>query len=159
MQAFAALARDDLPAFAAALSAGAQPMDYAASGLTLMHQAARDARAAFLEKLRASGPGLDLEASLPDGRRALHLAVQGNNTATVMWLLEAGANATVSCRGWGTPLHLAARLGSTVLLRALVSHGAHWDVGDASGKTPLQVLARHHPDKVRMWKSSMSPHP
>lgn len=78
------------------------------------------------------------------GRTPLHRAVENENLAVVLRLLEGGANPDARADRGETPLHQAARGGSdSTVLAALLAAGADVNARDDEGGTPLHAAARN----------------
>ena len=75
------------------------------------------------------------------GDTLLHIATRTNNSATVIHLLEAGADANAANDFGKTPLHIAVyQIADYDNSRYLIAHGANLSSQDLDGKTPLHTL-------------------
>ncbi len=114
------------------------------SGGSPLHAAARNAPTPEkIEELLAAGA--DPRLSDKYGRTALHFAAQGDSSAIVSKLLEAGAELHArDARGGWTPLHLAAWVCSTpAVVATLLDAGANSKVRDEDGKTPYDFAEKN----------------
>lgn len=84
-------------------------------------------------------PGLDLEATAPNGNTALMMAAFKHNLPLVKALLAKGAQ--VNRPGWNA-LHFAAAAGDDAITGLLLSHGAAIDARAPAGFTALMLAAR-----------------
>ncbi|WP_426112659.1 ankyrin repeat domain-containing protein [Massilia sp. PWRC2] len=84
-------------------------------------------------------PGLDLEATAPNGNTALMMAAFKHNLPLVRALLAKGAQ--VNRPGWNA-LHFAAAAGDDAITGLLLSHGAAIDARAPAGFTALMLAAR-----------------
>lgn len=87
--------------------------------------------------------GADLEARLPSGSTALHLAAQAGHMGMVDLLLDRGADIEGANSAGSTPLHRAAWAGRAQAVMRLVDRGARVDPTDTQGRTPLRVAVEH----------------
>lgn len=83
--------------------------------------------------------GMDVNASLRDGRSALEMALVSNDVPMVQMLLAAGADVN-ACAANGSALLMIAP--NAQLAQLLVDRGANVNVKDAQGKTPLMKAAK-----------------
>jgi hypothetical protein len=94
--------------------------------------------------------GAELEASINDGARPLHVATDHGHVAVVKTLVELGADKDASAVDGATPLHTAAYNGHVEVV-TLVDLGADIGALTDAGETPLQVSirrGRHHVARV-----------
>lgn len=84
-------------------------------------------------------PGIDLEATAPNGSTALMMAAFKRNRPIVDALLARGAQ--VNRPGY-TALHFAAAAGDDAIARLLLAKGAAIDARAAAGYTALMLAAR-----------------
>ncbi len=87
----------------------------------------------------------NIEAAIPDGMRALHLAAFGGHKGCVQELLSAGADSDAVDNAGQTPLHLAARCGHASCVQQLLRHlkaGSDIDALDDISFTPLLRAAQ-----------------
>lgn len=76
------------------------------------------------------------------GFTPLHLAAERDHLATVMLLLDRGADINARANGGRTPLHLAARFASAATVELLIDDGhAHVNACTKDGRTPLHYAA------------------
>lgn len=80
-----------------------------------------------------------INASGPEGKSALHLALEGPYQNIVMLLIQHKANVNARDASFQTPLHLAARKGNLAMCSYLLNEGAQLDAREAQSKTPLQL--------------------
>lgn len=94
-----------------------------ASGQTPFLLAATSADLRIPETLYSfmEDPSSAIEERDIDGRTPLHLAVEGQNTKTVQWLLDKGAKADIADFGNTTPIQLASESGNFQILSRLFS--------------------------------------
>ncbi|KAF7502109.1 hypothetical protein GJ744_007110 [Endocarpon pusillum] len=69
--------------------------------------------------------GADLRASDPDGRTALHLAVNIKDESLIQLLLENGADVEAAARNGSKPLYLAATSGNDAVVKLLLQFNAN----------------------------------
>lgn len=84
-------------------------------------------------------PGIDLEATAPNGNTALMMASYKRNRPIVDALIARGAQ--VNRPGY-TALHFAAAAGDDDIARLLLAKGASIDARATAGFTPLMLAAR-----------------
>jgi ankyrin repeat protein len=87
-------------------------------------------------------PGVDVNATSPDGSTALHWAVQADDLPTVKALLAAGANPNATTALGVPPLLLAVTNGSTAATTLLLDKGANASGALTGGQTLLMHAAR-----------------
>ena len=105
-------------------------------------EAARGDLLCMLERLNA-GDSINAVDG-PDARTALHMAAAAGQNASLEWLLDRGADFSISSRAGSTPLHLAAWNGhDETCLRLLYRAPDLLDVRNASGHTALHWAAAH----------------
>lgn len=76
------------------------------------------------------------------GFTPLHLAAERDHLATVMLLLDRGADINARGNGGRTPLHLAARFATAATVELLIDDGhAHVNACTKNGRTPLHYAA------------------
>jgi ankyrin repeat protein len=93
-----------------------------------------------LRKLLADGK-VGITDRTQHGDTLLHIATRTNNSATVLHLLEAGADANAANDFGKTPLHIAVyQIADYDNSRYLIAHGANLSNQDLDGKTPLHSL-------------------
>lgn len=86
--------------------------------------------------------GWNIEHSLPDGIKAIHIAVIHQHASVVQLLILAGADVNAHQESGVTALHFAALAGWCDGIRILLDSGyANISVRDNSGMTPLHVAA------------------
>jgi hypothetical protein len=120
------------------------------SGDTALHFAAASYRHKMAEKLIAAGALL--RAKNRRGSEPLHAAAFGSpgsarwnpaaQAATIVCLIEAGADPTAQNMDGATPLHRAVRTRCAGAVKALLDHGADPAIRNKNGSTPVQ-LALH----------------
>jgi uncharacterized protein len=85
----------------------------------------------------------------PQRNQPLHAAVAlGGSEATVLLLLEAGADVNATQAGGFTPLHSAAAAGKPELVKLLLKHGARADIRCDQGKLPGDYARERGHDSV-----------
>jgi uncharacterized protein len=90
-------------------------------------------------------------APSPDGTTPLHVAVRGNDVASVQRLLKAGADASAANRYGITPLSLAAENANAEIMGILLKAGADSKAALPGGQTLLMTAARSgNPDAVKL---------
>jgi Ankyrin repeats (many copies) len=114
-------------------------------GDTALHVAAAAYRAEIVRRLVASGADVHARSRLGD--EALHAAAVGipgsptwdpqAQAATIVTLIEAGANPNAVDRNGVTPLHRAARTRCAAAVRTLLEHGADPTRKNKHGSTPM----------------------
>ncbi|XP_024229259.1 ankyrin repeat domain-containing protein 53 [Oncorhynchus tshawytscha] len=128
-------------------------------GLTVLHVAGLHGQLECMKLLLASQV-VDINASCPLGRRAIHMVLTAKSRphshACLTYLLEHGALPNVATDTGLTPLHLAATEGLWECTKTLVQAGADTGARDNRGHTPLE-LARIwcHRRIARFLKDSM----
>lgn len=80
----------------------------------------------------------------PQGRTALHAAVESGDLERVTMLLEDGASVHIGDINGVTPLHVAALHGFEAIARLLLTHHANVNAEDALGTTPLRMAELAH---------------
>lgn len=96
--------------------------------------------------------GTDLEEALPDGTRAMHIAVMFHKPHIVHMLIAAGADPYSRQESGLTPLHFAAVAGLCDIIHMLLDRGGiNINARDNHGMTPLHHAAvASHVDVVRL---------
>lgn len=92
--------------------------------------------------------GADVDATDPDGRSALHLAVLGGNEEIAGMLLAAGARVDLADENGWTPLHHAAFWGLADLAELLIDAGADPTLENDAGETPADLAREQRRDDV-----------
>ncbi len=116
------------------------------TGDTLLHVAAAGFRPEIVATLIAGGA--DITARNRRGAEALHYAADarrpshGDQAATIVVLLKAGANPDARDKSGVTPLHRAVRRRGLAAVRALLDGGADVNLKNGSGSTPLFLAER-----------------
>ena len=107
-------------------------------GLTPLGEAVAAGHAECAAALVAAGAD---ESHRPGGFSLLHVAAGVGREATLMWLLDRGAdvNDAASAEGY-TPLHSAALGGDAACVQALVEAGGKLDAVGADGATPAALV-------------------
>ncbi len=119
----AALAEGEVEIVALLLERGADPKAVDSTGEGLLHWAARSNRRAMLEIARDAGREA-VDVVDVGGRTPLSCAAQSNDSETIDWLLEHGADPNrVDFDGWA-PLHYAAADGNVEAIHQLLRGGA-----------------------------------
>jgi ankyrin repeat protein len=80
-------------------------------------------------------------APAEDGKTALHIAAQDDETEVVKLLLDKGANINQQDNNGKTALHIAAQYGETKVVELLLDRNANIDQQDNNGKTALHIAA------------------
>ena len=124
---------------------------YIYAGDTALHIASAGYQAEIVRVLLAAGA--DVHARNRRGQQALHAAAVGSpgskmwnppaQAATIVCLIEAGADPNAIDMDGVTPLHRAVRTRSAEAVRTLLTHGASPTLKNKSGSTPM-VLAIHN---------------
>lgn len=132
--------RQDAPAFASLLTAGADVNATAADGSTALHWAVhRDAEDMVRRLIDA---GADVNASNRYGVAPLSLAVTNGNVEITRLLLDAGANPDTTMNEGETAMLTAARTGVAGVVQLLIDHGAVVNAVESwRGQTPLMWAA------------------
>ncbi|KAG6354415.1 hypothetical protein INS49_004432 [Diaporthe citri] len=96
--------------------------------------------------------GANIEGTTESGATALHIATGCGETKIVTYLLDLGADFTVTPSTGRTPLHTAAMLGSEEMIEVLLRHSdANIEARDNLGHTALTLAAYFtKPDAVRL---------
>jgi ankyrin repeat protein len=118
---------------------------YIYSGETALHIAAAAYDVEIARKLLAAGA--DIRARNRRGQEALHAAAAGNpdsagfdpaaQEATIIFLIEAGADPNGMDKSGVSPLHKAIRTRCAAAVRALLAHGADPERPNKNGSTPM----------------------
>ena len=95
-----------------------------------------------------------MEARARDGHTPLHIAAIGGDSATVIILLEAGADIEAGVDGGYTPLHLAALNSNVDAVKTLLNVGADIEARREGGYTlymwpPIWLMPRR---LMRFWR-------
>lgn len=85
---------------------------------------------------------VDVNAPLPDGSTALHLAAQSDDLETADLLIGAGAQVSTANDYGITPLMLASENGSAAMIEKLLKAGAKPNAVPPTGETALMTAAR-----------------
>lgn len=118
------------------LDAGGDPNERSASGLTLLHIAARNDDEAVAHALLSAG--IDPTTKDDIGWTPLHVAASARNIAVTEALLAAGADPNAKGNNGSIPLHHAARNGNVAVTQALLAAGADPNAENNKGETPMQ---------------------
>ncbi|MEL6652677.1 MAG: ankyrin repeat domain-containing protein, partial [Bacteroidota bacterium] len=86
---------------------------------------------------------LEVNATDPHGRSALHLALLNEDKHSLLHLLGAGADPNLVSKDGQTPLMLAADKASGIFVRELLDAGAEINASDHQGRTALMIAADH----------------
>jgi hypothetical protein len=117
------------------------------AGDTALHFAAAAYRKQFASRLIKSGANI----AARNRRRAepLHSAAKGNpssprwdpaaQAATIVFLIEAGADPNAQNMDGAAPLHIAVRTRCAAAVKALLANGADPALRNKSGSTPMQL--------------------
>ena len=124
---------------------------YIYTGDTALHIASAGYRTEIVRALLAGGA--DVHARNRRGQQALHAAAVGSpgsqmwnpaaQSATIVCLIEAGADPNAIDMDGVSPLHKAVRTRSAEAVRTLLANGADPALKNKSGSTPM-VLAIHN---------------
>jgi len=124
---------------------------YIYTGDTALHIASAGYQTEIARALLAAGA--DVHAPNRRGQQALHAAAVGSpgsqmwnppaQAATIVCLIEAGADPNAIDMDGVSPLHRAVRTRSAEAVRTLLTHGANPALKNKSGSTPM-VLAIHN---------------
>ncbi|KAK7397317.1 hypothetical protein VNO78_18485 [Psophocarpus tetragonolobus] len=106
-----------------------------------LHFAAREGQTAVCEYL-LTDLNLPVDSQDDDGETALIHAARQGHTDTAKYIIDHGADPTVSSNLGATPLHHSAGIGDTELLKYLLSRGVNPDLESDAG-TPLVWAAGH----------------
>ena len=133
------------------LAAGAKPDAVSRYRVTPLNIAAEMGNAAILESLLAAGA--DVHARNRRGQEALHAASCGSpgsriwnpsaQTATIMRLVEAGADPNVHDKSGVSPLHKAIRTRCAAAVRTLLDLGADPAGRNKNGSTPMLLAMQN----------------
>jgi len=106
-------------------------------GRTALQVAAHEGHSSVVEQLLAAGadPGLADSA----GDQAVHYAVLGNTSDTILTLVNRGANVNAGNKQKRTALHLAVVNRKSELVRTLLKAGADGGLQDNAGDSPLHL--------------------
>lgn len=123
-------------------------------GLKPIHRAAFAGNKAEVEKLVSLGANIDAKYApecMKQPITLLYSFARSGNTDMVMFLLSQGADPTIRCGGWGTPLHVAAENNRTNVIVLLLDHGVNVDIGKGKTGTPLMFAAfKSKPEAVSL---------
>ena len=108
---------------------------------TTLHEAARRADTASIQRLLASGAKIDKVENRKSKVAPLHLAAAGGHTATVEYILDHRAKIDARDASKFTALMLAACYGHTATVKCLLDRGANIKVKDADRWTALLEAA------------------
>jgi Ankyrin repeats (many copies)/Ankyrin repeat len=124
---------------------------YIYAGDTALHLAAAAYRQEIARQLLALGASVDATNRL--GAKPLHYAADGvpgsrgwdprAQAATIVCLIEAGADPNASDRGGATPLHRAVRTRCSAAVKALLEGGADLQRNTRRGSTPLRLATQN----------------
>jgi ankyrin repeat protein len=128
------------------LEAGADP-NVPSHGLLPISLAARTGNASLVTKLLHNKANPQKKARsnpvISSGHPPLYYAIKSDSLATVMALLEGGAQVDDEYRDGWTPMMIAAKEGDHEVGKALRSKGAGLSKSGANGLTPLHIAAMH----------------
>ena len=126
------------------LEAGADP-DVPSHGLLPLSLAARTGKASLVTKLlhNKADPQKKAQSNpvTSSDRPPLYYAIKSDSLATVIALLEGGAQVDNKYRDGWTPMMIAAKEGNHEVGKALRSRGAGLSKSGANGLTPLHIAA------------------
>lgn len=112
---------------------------------TVLHRATRKSDVGMLAFLLAQQPQkLDINAQNYEGKTALHLACQQQDSATVKLLLQHKVVVDLLDNEQMTPLLIAAKTANEKIITQLLSHNADVTQRDREGRTPLLLLLHKH---------------
>ena len=115
---------------------------------TDIHRAVHDDDIVMLDVLLETAGRNAIDATLPGGITALHLATAADNEAAVALLICAGADLNARTIAGFTPLHWAANRDSVKAADLLISMGADPTAQTANGITPLHWAANKNATNV-----------
>jgi ankyrin repeat protein len=128
------------------LEAGADP-NVPSHGLLPISLAARTGNASLVTKLLHNKANPQKKARsnpvISSGHPPLYYAIKSDSLATVIALLEGGAQVDDEYRDGWTPMMIAAKEGDHEVGKALRSKGASLSKSGANGLTPLHIAAMH----------------
>lgn len=139
-----------------AVKSGASVNMLDGAGFSLGHRAIEQDKFPLLSALDKAGA--DWNLPLPDGRTALHLAVESGQSLWVKAMLDRNVDLERSSIMGATALNAAARLGSSHIIRMLHQAGASWEAKDRQGLTPLGILEKMHPALHATWNRVVNSH-
>lgn len=138
---------DTIDAYVQALGAAVDLDVLSARGRTPLMDAVETGFARSVEKLLAAGA--DVTRPGTDGKTALHIALEEQQTSLALTLIESlqqrgiHPDALVDNAG-NTPLHLAAQKDMYSVIEKLIKRGADIDRPNADGNTPLHLASEKH---------------
>jgi hypothetical protein len=127
---------------------------WSSDGFTPLHLASFFGRPAMARILLGAGADPNAVARNPMAVQPLHSAAAARDSATIMMLLDHGAEVNARQAGGWTPLHAAAMFGALPLVELFLSRGARADVANDQGKTALDLAAeKGHSDVADVLRS------
>jgi ankyrin repeat protein len=117
-----------------------------------LHLAAFFGHAAVVEMLLARGASVNAMATSTQGNSALHAALAGRaDEATVIALLQAGADVNAPDAHQVRPIHLAASRGNVAALERLIVRGARLDAKLADETRAADLARQRGHEAAAAW--------
>lgn len=134
------------------LDAGANIDAPSPDGWPPLHLAAFFGHADVVDVLVRRGASVSVMAASAQGNSALHAALAGRaDEATVIVLLDAGADVNAPDAHQVRPIHLAASRGDIAALERLVAFGARLDATLADGMRAADIARQRGHDAATTW--------
>ena len=139
----------------ALLDAGADVEAASPDGWPPLHLAAFFGHAAVVEMLLARGASVAAMAASAQGNSALHAALAGRtDEATIVALLNAGADVNAIDVHQVRPIHLAASRGNIAALEHLMRRGARIDARLPDGAQAVDMARQRGHTEAAAWLQS-----